>query len=427
MSGRDKRRYVRVGTRIAVVYSLEGDEGGVARRGIMDSLSLGGALITCEERLTPGDVLTVRIPITSMADSVTADAVVLRTQSGDQPEEYISALEFRELPFEVARRISSLVDEQLVQVLSTFDSLVEHLELMREFARTAVVATELRSVLEALVDTSLRATGAQAGSLMLVDETGEWLTFAVARGPKADDLSKFRLRVGDGIAGLVVRYGRTLNVPDPSQDARWRGDIASAIRYETRGILAVPFALGGRVAGVVQVLNKAGGGRFSSEDARLLEALSSQAAVVVQNLRLWSALKGGAPEYPHLPLAPAAQIEVKASSGPTPAMLAVGDSAVAVCMSLELPVVFNDAAADLLELLDPSGASAAEIDKRLKMALSYGGRIPLDGPSRLVPVVGGGSIRLEPSPLCDRDGQQIGLMALLHPEEPDEPGGPWKG
>src|SRR5262249_55467055 len=96
-----------------------------------------------------------------------------------------------------------------------------------------------------------------------------------------------RLRVGEGIAGWVARSGETVNIPDAYNDRRFYPAVDLRSGYRTRSILCMPMdARGGRRVGVIQVLNKVDG-PFTAEDDALLSALAGQAAVAIENSKLF--------------------------------------------------------------------------------------------------------------------------------------------
>jgi putative nucleotidyltransferase with HDIG domain len=76
-------------------------------------------------------------------------------------------------------------------------------------------------------------------------------------------------------------------VPDCSQDARFFKAADDKTHFVTRNIIAVPLIARGETIGVVEVLNRLGGGTFSQEDLILLQALAHQSAVAIQNAQLF--------------------------------------------------------------------------------------------------------------------------------------------
>ncbi|HDQ72896.1 MAG TPA: GAF domain-containing protein, partial [Chloroflexi bacterium] len=91
------------------------------------------------------------------------------------------------------------------------------------------------------------------------------------------------------VAGWVVQKGQSLIVDDAQNDPRFdfssKADAQST--FTTRSILAVPLFSRDRVIGVLEAINKVGGGKFTEEDVELLTVLADQAAVAVQNALLF--------------------------------------------------------------------------------------------------------------------------------------------
>ena len=121
-------------------------------------------------------------------------------------------------------------------------------------------------------------------TLYLLDEaTGE----LVSRVAIERDVRSIRLKAGQGIAGHVVRAGKPLHVADAYRDPRFSAEWDMVTGYRTRSVLAVPMKNHlGKTIGVVQALNKHAG-HFTDEDADILAALATQAAVSIDNSRLF--------------------------------------------------------------------------------------------------------------------------------------------
>ena len=129
---------------------------------------------------------------------------------------------------------------------------------------------------------------ADRSTLYLLDENTGELWSKVAQGAAQ---TEFRLKVGEGLTGWVARTGRPLNIKDAYLDPRFDGDWDRRTGYRTRSTLCVPMKnYHGRTIGVVQVLNKRDDGYFTTADEALLLALASQAAVSIENSKLFLSL-----------------------------------------------------------------------------------------------------------------------------------------
>jgi len=90
-----------------------------------------------------------------------------------------------------------------------------------------------------------------------------------------------------GIAGAVFLTGNTVNIPDAYQDDRFNAAVDKATGYQTKSILCMPVVTNeGKTIGVTQVLNKIGG-PFGARDEKRLQALGAQAAIALENARLF--------------------------------------------------------------------------------------------------------------------------------------------
>src|SRR5688572_27664832 len=159
--------------------------------------------------------------------------------------------------------------------------------LVQEVSRALSDAGDLDALLTLIMAKVTELMDADRSTLYLVTEDGGWLWSKVVQG---DERVEIRLEVGEGIAGWVAKTREIVNIPDAYADQRFQPAVDLKSGYRTRSILSVPMlgALGGLV-GVLQVLNKVDG-PFTHADEELLLALSSQAAIAIENARLYHSL-----------------------------------------------------------------------------------------------------------------------------------------
>ncbi len=159
--------------------------------------------------------------------------------------------------------------------------------LVQEVSRALSETGDLDTLLTLIMTKVTELMDADRSTLYLVTEDGRWLWSKVVRG---DERVEIRLEVGEGIAGWVAETREIVNIPDAYADQRFQPAVDLKSGYRTRSILAVPMlgALGGLV-GVLQVLNKSDG-PFTQPDEELLMALASQAAIAIENARLYHSL-----------------------------------------------------------------------------------------------------------------------------------------
>jgi serine phosphatase RsbU (regulator of sigma subunit) len=158
---------------------------------------------------------------------------------------------------------------------------VESLRTVIEAAKNLNSTLDLDKLLEVILETALAAVNGDRGTVYLVDRDRNELWSRTLTGE-----DEIRLPLGSGIAGYVAATGDTLNIPDAYFDPRFNPDIDRKSGYRTRSILCMPMKnKDGQIIGVFQLLNKQAGA-FTSNDERMMEALSIHAAIAVENARL---------------------------------------------------------------------------------------------------------------------------------------------
>ncbi len=152
-----------------------------------------------------------------------------------------------------------------------------------------IVAAELdlERLLQLITASATDILGAQAGSLLLtVDDGSGDLEFKVAIGGSGEEVLGSHLQAGRGLVGEVAATGKPVIVNDAGSDPRWGGELNKG-QFHTTTVLAVPLMTQNRVIGVLEVLNKQTGTIFNRDDLDLLTAFAGQAAVAIENARLF--------------------------------------------------------------------------------------------------------------------------------------------
>lgn len=157
--------------------------------------------------------------------------------------------------------------------------------LVRDIWRAMSSGLHLDRLLTLIMDKVTQLMEADRSTLYLLSDDGNTLWSKVFQG---DDFSEIRLTVGEGIAGWVAEAGVIVNIPDAYTDHRFQPAVDTRSGYRTRSILCSPMRNSkGDIIGVLQVLNKQDGGPFTKDDEELLVALSTQAAMSIENSKLY--------------------------------------------------------------------------------------------------------------------------------------------
>lgn len=149
--------------------------------------------------------------------------------------------------------------------------------------KEAPTEEDLNRLLEMILESGARMMCAKASSLLLLDSRTGKLHFRVATGAKKDEIKQFSLRLGEGIAGHVAREGEPLLISDVTRDGRWYRQISEQLGFKTYSIACVPLKIEDKLIGVVEFINKEGGGSFQESDLELISVFAELAAVAIEN------------------------------------------------------------------------------------------------------------------------------------------------
>jgi signal transduction histidine kinase len=146
----------------------------------------------------------------------------------------------------------------------------------------------LEALLQRLVEAAAELTGAHYAALGVIDRTGQELERFVTTGVDAETHAAIgELPRGRGILGVLIRDARTLRLHDLSEDPRSVGFPPN--HPSMRTFLGVPILLRGTAYGNLYLTEKEGGGDFTEEDEEVVTLLALQAAVAIENARLYEA------------------------------------------------------------------------------------------------------------------------------------------
>jgi two-component system NtrC family sensor kinase len=155
------------------------------------------------------------------------------------------------------------------------------LETIVRIGRKVTSVLDLDGVLTNIVDAAVDMSGAEEGSLLLLDyNTGE-LYIRASRNFQEDFVKTFRLPIRDSLVGQVLRTGKPLLI-----DEKTPRKIKTA--YLVYSIIYVPITLKERVIGVLEIDNRKSGKSFTDLHVTLLTALADYAAIALENTRLYT-------------------------------------------------------------------------------------------------------------------------------------------
>jgi signal transduction histidine kinase/putative methionine-R-sulfoxide reductase with GAF domain len=162
------------------------------------------------------------------------------------------------------------------------------LATLNDITRQLTGTLETEPLLQNILDSAATILNCEAGSLFLVDETTDELVFKATAGPVAQNLAGQRLAPGTGIVGEAVQTRRPVITNNVQQASTWSASTDKTTGFITRAILAVPMQIKERIIGVLEVINRKDGLPFAEDDQNLLSAFAGQAAVAIENARLYT-------------------------------------------------------------------------------------------------------------------------------------------
>jgi sigma-B regulation protein RsbU (phosphoserine phosphatase) len=171
--------------------------------------------------------------------------------------------------------------EDLLLVLDRLKFQYEITTILNEMNLRFASSIDLDETLNTVFYNILNIIQAEAGSIFLVEPDNETLVCKICQGPK--NIRGFRLPIGTGIVGHVVKTRQIDITTDVKRDIRHNPHIDEESGFVTKSMISVPLISKDETIGAIQVINKKGGKMFSREDVNLLQALSSGAALALQN------------------------------------------------------------------------------------------------------------------------------------------------
>lgn len=200
----------------------------------------------------------------------------------------LKQLENHPLPNEV--RAAVLAAQQRLEEFSKKLPLdQEHIRLAALYRVSQVLGTslDLDEVLTQVMDAVISLTGAERGFLVLQEaETGAWRLRA-ARNYSHETLRPKDMEVSRTVINTVIEKGKGLVTTDAQNDPRFAHQN-SVVFYALRSILCAPLLLRGKPIGAIYVDNRAQAGLFTPDDLDLLNAFAVQAAIAIDNARLYT-------------------------------------------------------------------------------------------------------------------------------------------
>ena len=178
---------------------------------------------------------------------------------------------------------------RLGQRIEAFETEHNNMIALAEVGEVVNSSLELEEVLRVVMDNIVRLTRAERGFLMLREPDGQMMT-RLARNWGMESINDTELTISRTVVQRVIDSGEPIITTNAQEDSRFVGQ-QSIVAFNLRSILCVPLKVKNDLIGVIYADNRIRTGIFTDAERDLLLAFANQAAVAIENARLFTSLR----------------------------------------------------------------------------------------------------------------------------------------
>lgn len=171
--------------------------------------------------------------------------------------------------------------------ITSDDTLLKHYKRIIEISQQLGSTYDYMSLLRRIVAAAEELIHTEAAAIILYDENSRQLRFAISSNIRPHEMDEISIPLEGSIAGWIFTHGEPRVIENVSSDPNHYSGVDRRLQFQTRNILGVPMRTPKRIIGVVQAVNKRDNARFSDDDIVTLRTLASQAAVAIENARMF--------------------------------------------------------------------------------------------------------------------------------------------
>ncbi len=168
-----------------------------------------------------------------------------------------------------------------------------NLQALNEISQVVNSSLEINEVLKIVMDTIVRLTNAERGFLMLREEKqdgGVEFKIRIARNWEQESIDSLESAISRSVIDRAVADGEPILTTNAQEDPRFT-HAQSIIMHNLRSILCVPLKVKGELTGVIYTDNRFQSGIFTDAEKGLLTTFANQAAIALENARLFEAAR----------------------------------------------------------------------------------------------------------------------------------------
>lgn len=155
-------------------------------------------------------------------------------------------------------------------------------KLYAEIAKSIISSLDYSTIIKKIMDQIQLIFQPQNWSLLYIDEEKDELYFVICEGHCADKIKDLRLKVGEGVAGMVAKTGKSLIVKDTAEHSQFNKKIDQISGFNTSSLIAVPISFQGKILGVIELINSVDD-NFSDKELEILKTIADFSAIAINN------------------------------------------------------------------------------------------------------------------------------------------------
>jgi GAF domain-containing protein len=194
--------------------------------------------------------------------------------------------------FAEMQKLASQLEQRVTERTAELQREQQNTETLLRILTEVSASLDLDRALNRTLSLLNEATGAEQGTILLLHSEDNLLHYRAGYGYMSDRSAPgsqgFKLRIGEGLAGWVVKRREAALIEDLLEDPRWLKSPSAG--REHRSAITVPMMVGEDVIGVLMVFHRSKG-FFSAEMLNLVKAIASQVAVAINNARLYELIR----------------------------------------------------------------------------------------------------------------------------------------
>jgi signal transduction histidine kinase len=167
------------------------------------------------------------------------------------------------------------------------DPVIERYERLIEISQQLNSTLDHNALLRKIISAAKELTDTEAASILLIDPASGELRFEIASNINPHEMDDIIVPMEGSIAGWIATHGEPRVIEDVEHEQGHFRRVDETIEFRTRSLLGVPMRAHGKVIGVLEAINKANNQQFDENDISTLTTLASQAAIAIENARLF--------------------------------------------------------------------------------------------------------------------------------------------